>query len=141
MLREPVRGIRAALPPRFGDYFTWTVEVHNAVSRKLGKPEVTVEQAREVMLGTVAGQGHMGTTYPAKVLRGDLAPGFMIDLAHKDLGLALGGDECPLVADADDWPREWYLRLGFRTVGRSSAFARRPDSGSTTGGGTDDQQP
>lgn len=47
------------------------------------------EQARQVMLGTVAGQGHMGTTYPAKVLKGDLKPGFMIDLAHKDLGLAL----------------------------------------------------
>lgn len=47
------------------------------------------EQAREVMLGTVAGQGHMGTTYPAKVLCGDLSPGFMVDLAHKDLGLAL----------------------------------------------------
>jgi 4-hydroxybutyrate dehydrogenase / sulfolactaldehyde 3-reductase len=48
-----------------------------------------VELARKVMLGTVAGQGHMGTTYPAKVLKGDLTPGFMIDLAHKDLGLAL----------------------------------------------------
>jgi 4-hydroxybutyrate dehydrogenase/sulfolactaldehyde 3-reductase len=41
------------------------------------------------MLGTVAGQGHMATTYPAKVLRNDLIPGFMVDLAHKDLGLAL----------------------------------------------------
>jgi len=41
------------------------------------------------MLGTAAGQGHMGTTYPAKVLKGDLTPGFMVDLAHKDLGLAL----------------------------------------------------
>ena len=50
---------------------------------------LTPEQARQVMLGTVAGQGHMGTTYPAKVLRGDLTPGFMVDLAHKDLGLAL----------------------------------------------------
>jgi 4-hydroxybutyrate dehydrogenase/sulfolactaldehyde 3-reductase len=47
------------------------------------------ELARKVMLGTVAGTGHMGTTYPAKVLKGDLAPGFMIDLALKDLGLAL----------------------------------------------------
>src|SRR5207247_9998401 len=45
--------------------------------------------ARKVMLGTVAGQGHMDTTYPAKVLRNDLTPGFMVDLAHKDLGLAL----------------------------------------------------
>ena len=47
------------------------------------------ELARNVMLGTPAGQGHMGTTYPAKVLRDDLSPGFMVDLAHKDLGLAL----------------------------------------------------
>lgn len=45
--------------------------------------------AREVMLGTAAGQGHFGSTYPAKVLKGDLSPGFMIDLAYKDLGLAL----------------------------------------------------
>jgi 4-hydroxybutyrate dehydrogenase/sulfolactaldehyde 3-reductase len=48
-----------------------------------------VELARKVMLGTVAGTGHMGSTYPAKVLKGDLSPGFMIDLAIKDLGLAL----------------------------------------------------
>jgi 4-hydroxybutyrate dehydrogenase/sulfolactaldehyde 3-reductase len=48
-----------------------------------------VELARKVMLGTVAGTGHMGSTYPAKVLKGDLEPGFMIDLALKDLGLAL----------------------------------------------------
>ena len=47
------------------------------------------ELARRVMLGTAAGQGHMGTTYPAKVLKGDVSPGFMIDLAAKDLGLAL----------------------------------------------------
>lgn len=47
------------------------------------------ELARKVMLGTAAGQGHMGSTYPAKVLKGDLTPGFMIDLANKDLGLAL----------------------------------------------------
>jgi len=45
--------------------------------------------AREVMLGTAAGQGHFGGTYPAKVLKGDLTPGFMIDLAQKDMGLAL----------------------------------------------------
>lgn len=44
--------------------------------------------ARQVMLGTVAGQGHFGTTYPAKVLKGDLSPGFMVDLAMKDLHLA-----------------------------------------------------
>ncbi len=48
-----------------------------------------VDKAIEVMSGTPAGQGHMSTTYPAKVLQGDLSPAFMLDLAHKDLGLAL----------------------------------------------------
>ena len=43
----------------------------------------------DVLMGTTAGQGHLGTTYPAKVLKGDVTPGFMIDLAHKDMGLAL----------------------------------------------------
>ena len=43
----------------------------------------------EVLMGTTAGQGHLSSTYPAKVLVDDLTPGFMIDLAHKDLGLAL----------------------------------------------------
>jgi len=45
--------------------------------------------AIEVMMGTTAGQGHLSTTYPAKVLKGDVTPGFMVDLAHKDIGLAL----------------------------------------------------
>lgn len=47
------------------------------------------DTAIEALLGTTAGQGHLGTTYPAKVLVGDLDPGFMVDLARKDLGLAL----------------------------------------------------
>ena len=47
------------------------------------------ELARKTMLGTAAGQGHLGSTYPSKVLKGDLTPGFMVDLALKDLGLAL----------------------------------------------------
>jgi 4-hydroxybutyrate dehydrogenase/sulfolactaldehyde 3-reductase len=34
-------------------------------------------------------QARVATTHPAKVLRGDLTPGFMVDLAHKDLGLAV----------------------------------------------------
>ena len=45
--------------------------------------------AIEVMSGTTAGQGHMTTTYPAKVLKDDLSPAFMIDLAKKDLGIAI----------------------------------------------------
>ena len=45
--------------------------------------------AISVMNGTAAGRGHLSTTYPAKVLKGDLTPAFMIDLAKKDLDIAL----------------------------------------------------
>lgn len=31
-----------------------------------------------------------------------------------------------LIADGDDWPRRWYGRLGFREIGWSTAFVRRP---------------
>ncbi|TBT04052.1 sulfolactaldehyde 3-reductase [Vibrio parahaemolyticus] len=43
----------------------------------------------KVMSGTPAGKGHFTTTWPGKVLAGDLSPVFMVDLAHKDLGIAL----------------------------------------------------
>ena len=43
----------------------------------------------EVISGTPAGKGHFTTTWPNKVLAGDLSPAFMVDLAHKDLGIAL----------------------------------------------------
>lgn len=43
----------------------------------------------EVLMGTTAGRGHLATTYPAQVLAGNLKPGFMVDLALKDLRLAL----------------------------------------------------
>ena len=47
------------------------------------------DTAIEVLLGTTAGRGHLATTYPSQVLSGNLDPGFMVDLARKDLGLAL----------------------------------------------------
>ncbi|SJN59792.1 2-(hydroxymethyl)glutarate dehydrogenase [Vibrio ruber DSM 16370] len=47
------------------------------------------DTAMKVMSGTPAGKGHFTTTWPGKVLAGDLSPVFMIDLAHKDLGIAL----------------------------------------------------
>ena len=50
---------------------------------------ITINLALEVMRGTIAGLGHMNVTYPNKVLRGDLSAGFQVDLAHKDLGLAV----------------------------------------------------
>ncbi len=45
--------------------------------------------ALQVMSGTPAGKGHFTTSWPNKVLKGDLSPAFMIDHAHKDIGLAL----------------------------------------------------
>jgi 4-hydroxybutyrate dehydrogenase/sulfolactaldehyde 3-reductase len=48
-----------------------------------------LEKALHVMSGTVAGKGHFTTSWPGKVLAGDLSPAFMIDLAHKDLNIAL----------------------------------------------------
>ena len=43
----------------------------------------------EVMGGTPAGRGHMVTTYPEKVLQNDISADFMLDLAKKDLDIAL----------------------------------------------------
>jgi len=78
-----------------------------------------VELARKVMLGTVAGQGHMGTTYPAKVLKGDLGPGFMIDLAHKDLGLALDlAADLGVAVATGQAAREAYARARAQGRGR-----------------------
>ncbi|WP_431225292.1 sulfolactaldehyde 3-reductase [Serratia sp. L9] len=50
---------------------------------------LSFDVALQVMSGTPAGKGHFTTSWPNKVLKGDLSPAFMIDLAHKDLGIAL----------------------------------------------------
>ncbi len=39
---------------------------------------LSIELALQVMRGTIAGMGHMNITYPNKVLRGDLSPGFVV---------------------------------------------------------------
>lgn len=46
---------------------------------------LSFDVALKVMSGTAAGKGHFTTTWPNKVMKGDLSPAFMIDLAHKDL--------------------------------------------------------
>ena len=43
----------------------------------------------EVIEKTPAGMGHISTTWPGKALIDDPSPAFMLDLARKDLGLAL----------------------------------------------------
>lgn len=35
-------------PPTFNKYFEWTVELHNAVNKKLRKPTVSLEAARGI---------------------------------------------------------------------------------------------
>ncbi len=44
----------------------------------------------KVIHGTTATNGQLKINYATKVLRGDIEPGFTIDLAHKDLSLVLG---------------------------------------------------
>lgn len=50
---------------------------------------IKVETAIEVIRGTPAGRGHINTTWPGKALKDDPTPEFMLDLAFKDMGLAL----------------------------------------------------
>lgn len=50
---------------------------------------VEVDAVVQVISQTAAGLGHITTTWPNKALKDDPDPDFMLDLAHKDLGLAL----------------------------------------------------
>lgn len=59
---------------------------------------------------------HRGQGWSGAVIRRGIA-------AARDLG----AEDIALVADADDWPRAWYRRLGFREVGRSFAYLRTPE--------------
>ena len=57
-----------------------------ALANKFGlDPHTTLA----VVTGTTANNGHLTTAWPVKVFTGDIEPGFRIDLARKDLALAL----------------------------------------------------
>jgi GNAT superfamily N-acetyltransferase len=43
-----------------------------------------------------------------------------------EAALAAGHDFVFLIADAEDWPKELYARLGFEAIGHTAAFQRRP---------------
>jgi 4-hydroxybutyrate dehydrogenase / sulfolactaldehyde 3-reductase len=49
-----------------------------------------LQQTLDILNGTTATNGHLKTNFPVKVLLGDIEPGSQIDLAHKDLSLAIG---------------------------------------------------
>jgi len=72
------------------NYQSTSLNVLTAETLTLAKATgLDIDMAIEVMNETTAGRGHMKATYPNQVLSGNIEPGFMIDLAHKDLGLAL----------------------------------------------------
>ena len=72
------------------NYQSTALNILTAETLTLAKASgLDVNLAVEVMRETTAGRGHMSATYPNQVLSGNIEPGFMIDLAHKDLGLAL----------------------------------------------------
>jgi 4-hydroxybutyrate dehydrogenase/sulfolactaldehyde 3-reductase len=48
---------------------------------------LSLEKTLDVIYGTTAINGQLKIAWPDKVLKGDIAPGFTIDLAHKDLTL------------------------------------------------------
>ena len=57
-----------------------------ALSQRFG---LDLERTLDVLYGTTAVNGQLKVNWPAKVLKGDTAPGFAIDLAHKDLSLII----------------------------------------------------
>ncbi|MDO9059177.1 MAG: NAD-binding protein, partial [Bradyrhizobium sp.] len=57
-----------------------------ALSQRFG---LDLERTLDVLYGTTAVNGQLKIAWPAKVLAGDIEPGFTIDLAHKDLTLII----------------------------------------------------
>ena len=57
-----------------------------ALAQRFG---LSLERTLDVLGGTTAINGQLKINWPDKVLKGDTAPGFTIDLAHKDLSLVL----------------------------------------------------
>lgn len=83
----PGMGIRVKL---INNYMSIALNALSAEAAVLCEAlRLSFDVALKVMSGTPAGKGHFTTSWPNKVLKGDLSPAFMIDLAHKDLGIAL----------------------------------------------------
>lgn len=81
----PGCGIRMKL---VNNYMSLTINVVTAEALAMGqRAGLPLDVLTGVMSRTVAGKGHLTTTYPQKAFKRDLEPGFMIDLARKDLAL------------------------------------------------------
>ena len=71
-----------------------------ALAQKFG---LDLRRTLEVLHGTTATNGQLKVNWAAKVLAGDISPGFTIDLAHKDMSLILSaanGARVPLALGA-----------------------------------------
>jgi hypothetical protein len=44
-----------------------------------------------------------------------------------EIALSEGHDFIFMIADADDWPKELYKKLGFEPIGETYEFLLRPD--------------
>lgn len=83
----PGMGIRVKL---INNYMSIALNALSAEAAVLCESlDLSLDVAIKVMSGTAAGKGHFTTTWPGKVLKGDLSPAFMVDLALKDLRIAV----------------------------------------------------
>ncbi len=72
------------------NYISAVVNLATAEGLAMGlKAGLDLEVMAEVLSHTPAGRGHITTTWPEKALKDDPSPAFMLDLATKDLGLAV----------------------------------------------------
>lgn len=94
-------GIRTKI---VNNYMSVTLNVLTAEALTLAeKFGLERQKVIEVLMGTPAGRSHLTTSYPIRVFKNDLSPTFMIDLAAKDLGLALeaaAAEHVPLATGA-----------------------------------------
>lgn len=72
------------------NYISAVVNLATAEGLTMGlKSGLELATMAEVLSHTPAGRGHITTTWPEKALKDDPSPAFMLDLASKDLSLAL----------------------------------------------------
>ena len=77
------------------NYMTTVLNVLSGEALTLAR-SVGLDQTKciDVLSGTAAVKSHLKTTYPTKVLKNDVSPAFMVELALKDLGIAVNlGDK------------------------------------------------
>ena len=60
-----------------------------------GKLGLSTATMYEVITNSLASNDHLKTYWPTKVLKGDVAPGFAIDLAYKDLSIGVSAAAQP----------------------------------------------